>query len=114
MIEAECASRRILEIERQRAAAALGDLMPLRRFRVAAIDPQDVGAHVGQKHPAEWTGTDAGKFHDTHAAQWPLPIHADPPGASRCRLSRSSDAESTCRRLPASSPSRRNAFASSP
>ena len=64
--ETECDGGRVLEIERQRAAPALGDLMRLRRRRVRAIDPQHVGAHVGEKHPAERAGTDAGEFHDTH------------------------------------------------
>ena len=72
--ETECDGGRVLEIERQRAAPALGDLMRLRRRRVRAIDPQHVGAHVGEKHPAERAGTDAGEFHDTHTESLPLPI----------------------------------------
>jgi len=63
-----------LEIEpiERRPRAMMSNLVLERQTEVARLEPvdaQDVGAHVGEQHAAEWPGPDAGQLEDLHAGQ---------------------------------------------
>jgi hypothetical protein len=66
---------RLLEIEGDRAPAARHhvELGIERQAEIGALEPidaQDVGAHVGEQHAAEWSGPDPGQLQNAHAREW--------------------------------------------
>lgn len=65
---------RLLQVERERALAAIEDRAAAEVERIAvaagrALDEDHVRAHVGEQHPAERRRADSGDFDDSDSVQ---------------------------------------------